>query len=60
MASLTWRVVTAKRPGLVRDVPPGHESLMWVANSATIIEGEREAVLVDTFLTIEHNAMLVE
>ncbi len=26
---------------------------MWVANSATLIQGERDAVLVDTFLTVE-------
>ena len=25
---------------------------MWVANSATLISGERDAVLVDTFLTV--------
>jgi glyoxylase-like metal-dependent hydrolase (beta-lactamase superfamily II) len=50
---LTYKVFTATRPGLNRDVPPGKESLMWVANSATLIQGERDAVLVDTFLTVE-------
>jgi glyoxylase-like metal-dependent hydrolase (beta-lactamase superfamily II) len=48
-----YKVFTATRPGLNRDVPPGKESLMWVANSATLIYGERDAVLVDTFLTVE-------
>ena len=43
----------ATRPGLNRDVPPGKESLMWVANSSTLIYGARDAVLVDTFLTVE-------
>jgi len=58
---LEYRVFTAKRPGLGRaDVPPGHESLMWVANSATLISGERDAVLVDTFLTIDHGARLAD
>jgi glyoxylase-like metal-dependent hydrolase (beta-lactamase superfamily II) len=57
---LEYAVVTAKRPGLSRDLPPGHESLAWVANSATLIYGERDAVLVDTFLTIEHNNRLAD
>jgi hypothetical protein len=58
---LEYRVFTAKRPGLGRaDVPPGHESLMWVANSATLIFGERDAVLVDRFLTIDHGARLAD
>jgi glyoxylase-like metal-dependent hydrolase (beta-lactamase superfamily II) len=60
MSQLAYRVFTAKRPGLSRDLPPGFESLMWVANSATLIYGERDAVLVDTFLTIDQGAMLAE
>jgi glyoxylase-like metal-dependent hydrolase (beta-lactamase superfamily II) len=58
--ALTWQVLTAKRPGLARDVPPGKEELIWVANSATFIAGERDAVLVDTFLTTEHSRTLVD
>ena len=50
---LRYKVFTVTRPGLNRDVPPGKEFLMWVANSATLIYGERDAVLVDTFLTVE-------
>jgi glyoxylase-like metal-dependent hydrolase (beta-lactamase superfamily II) len=50
---LRYKVFTATRPGLNRDVPPGKEPLMWVANSATLIYGEQDAVLVDTFLTVE-------
>ena len=50
---LRCKVFTVTRPGLNRDVPPGKESLMWVANSATLIYGEQDAVLVDTFLTVE-------
>jgi len=57
---LEYRVFTVKRPGLSRDLPPGHEALMWVANSATLIYGERDAVLVDTFLTNDQNAWLVD
>jgi glyoxylase-like metal-dependent hydrolase (beta-lactamase superfamily II) len=51
--ALGYKVFTVTRPGLNRDVPPGKESLMWVANSSTLIHGERDAVLVDTFLTVE-------
>jgi glyoxylase-like metal-dependent hydrolase (beta-lactamase superfamily II) len=50
---LRYKVFTVTRPGLNRDVPPGKESLSWVANSATLIYGEQDAVLVDTFLTVE-------
>jgi glyoxylase-like metal-dependent hydrolase (beta-lactamase superfamily II) len=57
---LHWEVLTSKRPGLRRDLPAGKEELMWVANSATLIYGERDAVLVDTFLTIEQSQTLLE
>jgi glyoxylase-like metal-dependent hydrolase (beta-lactamase superfamily II) len=54
--AVRYKVFTAIRPG--RDVPPGNvppgkESLIWIANSATLIYGERDAVLVDTFMTVE-------
>ena len=32
---------------------------MWVPSSATLISGERDAVLVDTFLTVEQSIALV-
>src|ERR1700716_4036285 len=50
---LRYKVFTVNRPGLNRDVPPGKEPLMWVANSATPIYGEQDGVLVDTFLTVD-------
>jgi glyoxylase-like metal-dependent hydrolase (beta-lactamase superfamily II) len=59
-APLEYRVFTSKRPGLSRDLPPGYESLAWVANSATLIYGERDAVLVDTLLTIDQNVQLAD
>ena len=52
---LQWDVLTIKRPGLSRDLPAGKEELMWVANSSTLICGERDAVLVDTFLTTKQS-----
>lgn len=57
---LKWDVVTSKRPGLSRDLPPGKEGLMWVSNSSTLIYGERDAVLVDTFLTIDQSRTLLD
>jgi glyoxylase-like metal-dependent hydrolase (beta-lactamase superfamily II) len=33
---------------------------MWVANSSTLIHGERDAVLVDTFLTTEQSQTLLK
>jgi glyoxylase-like metal-dependent hydrolase (beta-lactamase superfamily II) len=57
---LQWDVLTIKRPGLTRDLPPGKEDLMWVANSSTLIYGKRDAVLVDTFLTTEQSRTLLD
>src|SRR6476660_8422920 len=57
---LQWNVLTIKRPGLTRDLPPGREELMWVANSSTLIYGERDAILVDTFLTTEQSKTLLD
>jgi glyoxylase-like metal-dependent hydrolase (beta-lactamase superfamily II) len=60
MGDLSYQTFILKRPGLTQDVPPGLESLEWVANTATLICGERDAVLVDTFLTIEQNQELID
>jgi glyoxylase-like metal-dependent hydrolase (beta-lactamase superfamily II) len=57
---LNWDVLTTKRPGLSRDLPAGNEALMWVANSSTLIYGEVDAVLVDTFLTAEQSQTLLD
>src|SRR5438128_5761960 len=57
---LRWDVLTIKRPGLSRDLPAGKEELMWVANSSTLICGERDAVLVDTFLTTDQSQTLLD
>jgi glyoxylase-like metal-dependent hydrolase (beta-lactamase superfamily II) len=59
-AGLTWNVLTSKRPGLGRDLPPGKEDRAWVANSSTLIAGKRDAVLVDTFLTTDEGRTLVD
>jgi glyoxylase-like metal-dependent hydrolase (beta-lactamase superfamily II) len=57
---LHWSVLTARRPGLSQDLPPGQEKWSWVANSSTLISGDRDAVLVDTFLTTEQSQMLLD
>ena len=57
---LRYAVKTAQRPGLTRDLPYGPEDLQWVANSATLVYGTDDAVLVDTFTSIGQNAELVD
>jgi glyoxylase-like metal-dependent hydrolase (beta-lactamase superfamily II) len=57
---LEYRVFTATRPGLTPDIPAGYESLAWVANSATLIYGASDAVLVDTFLTTDQSVRLAD
>ena len=58
--ALQWDVLTIKRPGLTRDLPAGKEEQMWVANSSTLIYGQRDAVLVDTFLTTKQSQTLLD
>ena len=58
--TLEWNVLVTNREGLVRDLPPGKEQWTWVPTSATLIFGQRDAVLVDAFLTAEQAAALVE
>jgi glyoxylase-like metal-dependent hydrolase (beta-lactamase superfamily II) len=61
MSQLSYESLLARREGLTRDLPAGdNEDLRWVANSATLIFGDRDAVLVDTFITIAQNERLIE
>lgn len=57
---LSYNVLTIKRPGFTRDIPPGEEKWAWVANSSTLISGARDTVLVDTFLTAEQSKTLLD
>src|SRR6202166_1246813 len=59
-AELKWDVLVTNRQGLTRHLPPGKEPWTWVPTSATLIFGQRDAVLVDAFLTIEQAAAMVE
>jgi glyoxylase-like metal-dependent hydrolase (beta-lactamase superfamily II) len=59
-STLKWDVLVTNREGITRDLPPGKEQWTWVPTSATLIFGQRDAVLVDAFLTVEQAAALVE
>jgi glyoxylase-like metal-dependent hydrolase (beta-lactamase superfamily II) len=60
MANLNWKILTKKRPGVTQGLPPGTEDLAWVTNTVTLIHGEHDAILVDTFLSVQHSKDLVE
>src|SRR5260370_26911138 len=51
---LKWDVfVSPQIPAVTGDLPPGATEMKWSPISSTLISGERDAVLVDTFITIE-------
>ena len=58
--SLTWEVFLAPSiPAITSDVPPGETERPWPPISSTLISGERDAVLVDTPITVEQARALV-
>lgn len=57
---LSWKLLTKQRASSTRGLPPGTEHLAWVTNTATLIHGERDAVLVDTFLSAQQSRELVD
>jgi glyoxylase-like metal-dependent hydrolase (beta-lactamase superfamily II) len=58
--SLQWKLFIRKRASATQSVPPGKDDLKWVANTTTLIYGEREALLVDTFLSDAQTAELAD
>src|SRR2546427_7905971 len=51
---LRWEVfVTPSIPAITSDLPPGEKQRPWPPISSTLISGERDAVLVDTPITVE-------
>jgi glyoxylase-like metal-dependent hydrolase (beta-lactamase superfamily II) len=60
MPKLQWKLLTKKRDSSTQGLPPGKENLAWVTNTVTLISGEREAVLVDTFLSVQHSNELTD
>ncbi|MCM3629986.1 MBL fold metallo-hydrolase [Paenibacillus glycanilyticus] len=60
MRSLQFAELCVKRDSLTRNLPEGKEELQWVSNTSTLIYGEKDAVLVDTFITVEQNQKLID
>ena len=59
-SGLKWKTLAKKRRSATQGIPPGTEALQWVANTVTLIYGDRDAVLVDTFLSAEQTRELVD
>ena len=57
---LEWKLFIRKRASATQGVPPGKDDLKWVANTTTLIYGEQEALLVDTFLSDAQTAELAD
>jgi glyoxylase-like metal-dependent hydrolase (beta-lactamase superfamily II) len=60
MSKLNWKLLTKKRGSSTQGLPPGKEGLAWVTNTITLISGERDAILVDTFLSVQHSKELLD
>src|SRR5271154_2964623 len=58
--SLQFKLFIRRRASATQGTPPGKEDLKWVANTTTLIYGERDALLVDTFLSNEQTAELAD
>src|SRR5467141_4262520 len=57
--SLRWDVFLAPSiPAITSDLPPGETQRPWPPISSTLISGERDAVLVDTPITVEQTRAL--
>ena len=57
---LKWEVfVTPGIPVATSDVPPGQKQRTYSPISSTLVYGKHDAVLVDTFLTVEQSNDLV-
>lgn len=53
-SSLSWDVFLAPGiPAITSDLPPGEKERPWPPISSTLISGERDAVLVDSPITVE-------
>ena len=52
--------VSDEVPVVTGDLPPGVNQRRWSPITSTLISGRQDALLVDTFLTIEQNRKLVD
>ena len=58
---LKWDLfVTSGIPTVTSGPPPGEKRRFFSPISSTLIYGERDAVLVDTFMTVNQNDVLVD
>src|SRR6266403_5925735 len=58
---LQWDVfISSQIPSITNDLPPGASGMKWSPISSTLISGKRDAVLVDTAITVEQNQKLAE
>jgi glyoxylase-like metal-dependent hydrolase (beta-lactamase superfamily II) len=58
---LQWEVfVSPQIPVVTSDLPPGASEMKWSPISSTFIFGKREAVLVDTAITLDQNQKLAD
>src|SRR5580704_2759495 len=56
---LTWDVFLAPSiPDITNDLPPREKQRPWPPISSTLVSGERDAVLVDTPVTVEQGRAL--
>jgi hypothetical protein len=52
--------VTPGIPIVMRDMPPGVKEARFQAMASTLIHGERDAVLVDAFMTVDQANALAD
>jgi glyoxylase-like metal-dependent hydrolase (beta-lactamase superfamily II) len=58
---LQWDIlVSTQIPVVTIDLPPGASEMKWSPISSTLISGKRDAVLVDTAITVDQNQKLVD
>jgi glyoxylase-like metal-dependent hydrolase (beta-lactamase superfamily II) len=57
---LQWKLFIRRRGSATQGTPPGKDELKWVANTVTLIYGEHDALLVDTFLSEAQTAELAD
>src|ERR1700757_2428174 len=57
---LQWELFIRRPPSATQGTPPGKDELKWVANTVTLIYGEHDALLVDTFLSESQTAELAD
>src|ERR1700730_14127257 len=60
-APLKWDLfVTSGIPTVTPNPPPGEKRRFFSPISSTLTYGKRDAVLVDTFMTVDQNDVLVD